>query len=91
MSSNVGIKPNPIKLTIPDYATKNGVSTSTVRNQIRTGKVEWEKEKGKYLIHDYQVGTKPDKVDINIDINDLLSEKDILIQSLQEQIEIKDK
>ena len=47
----------------------------------------WEKEKGKYLIHDYQVGTKPDKVDIN----DLLSEKDILIQSLQEQIEIKDK
>ena len=87
MSSNVGIKPNPIKLTIPDYATKNGVSTSTVRNQIRTGKVEWEKEKGKYLIPDYQVGTKPDKVDIN----DLLSEKDILIQSLQEQIEIKDK
>ena len=87
MSSNVGIKPNPIKLTIPDYATKNGVSTSTVRNWIRAGKVEWEKEKGKYLIHDYQVGTKPGKVDIN----DLLSEKDILIQSLQEQIEIKDK
>ena len=91
MSSNVGIKPNPIKLTIPDYATKNGVSTSTVRNWIRAGKVEWEKEKGKYLIHDCQVDIKPDKVDINIDINDLLSEKDILIQSLQEQIEIKDK
>ena len=68
-----------------------GFLLQTVRNWIRAGKVEWEKEKGKYLIHDYQVGTKPDKVDINIDINDLLSEKDILIQSLQEQIEIKDK
>jgi len=64
-----------------------GFLLQTVRNWIRAGKVEWEKEKGKYLIHDYQVGTKPDKVDIN----DLLSEKDILIQSLQEQIEIKDK
>ena len=32
-----------------------------------------------------------DQLEETIDINDLLSEKDILIQSLQEQIEIKDK
>ena len=34
--------------------------------------VEWEKEKGKYLIHDYQADIKADKVEIN----DSLSEKD---------------
>ena len=91
MSSNIDINQNPIKLAIPEYSTKNGISTSTVRNWIRSGKVEWEKVKGKYLIHDYQVDIKPDKLDSNIDINDLLSEKETLIQSLQEQIEIKDK
>ena len=90
MSSNIDINQNPIKLAIPEYSTKNGISTSTVRNWIRSGKVEWEKVKGKYLIHDYQVDIKPDKLDSNIDINDLLSEKETLIQSLQEQIEIKD-
>ena len=91
MSSNIDINQNPIKLAIPEYSTKNGISTSTVRNWIRSGKVEWEKVKGKYLIHDCQVDIKPDKLDSNIDINDLLSEKETLIQSLQEQIEIKDK
>ena len=90
MSSNIDINQNQIKLTIPEYSIKNGISTSTVRNWIRSGKVEWEKVKGKYLIHDCQVDIKPDKLDSNIDINDLLSEKETLIQSLQEQIEIKD-
>ena len=90
MGSNIDINQNPIKLAIPEYSIKNGISTSTVRNWIRSGKVEWEKVKGKYLIHDYQVDIKPDKLDSNIDINDLLSEKETLIQSLQEQIEIKD-
>ena len=49
MSSNIDINQNPIKLAIPEYSTKNGISTSTVRNWIRSGKVEWEKVKGKYL------------------------------------------
>ena len=42
MSSNIDINQNQIKLTIPEYSIKNGISTSTVRNWIRSGKVEWE-------------------------------------------------
>ena len=94
VNTNVDSKEKVVRLSITDYAIKNGISTSTVRNWIRSGKVEWEKEKGKYLIFDYQVGIKVDKVDTNVDtnvgssvgINDLLSEKDNLIQSLQKEL-----
>mgnify|MGYP001360224940 FL=1 len=90
VDTNVDSKEKVVKLSITDYAIKNGISTSTVRNWIRSGKVEWEKEKGKYLIFDYQVGIKVDNVDTNVGssvgINDLLSEKDNLIQSLQKEL-----
>mgnify|MGYP001221961045 CR=1 FL=1 len=90
VDTDVGSKEKVVKLSITDYAIKNGISTSTVRNWIRSGKVEWEKEKGKYLIFDYQVGIKVDNVDTNVGssvgINDLLSEKDNLIQSLQKEL-----
>ena len=90
IDTNVDSKEKVVKLSITDYAIKNGISTSTVRNWIRSGKVEWEKEKGKYLIFDYQVGIKVDNVDTNVGssvgINDLLSEKDNLIQSLQKEL-----
>ena len=90
VDTNVDSKEKVVKLSITDYAIKNGISTSTVRNWIRSGKVEWEKEKGKYLIFDYQVGIKVDNVGTNVGssvgINDLLSEKDNLIQSLQKEL-----
>ena len=91
VDTNVDSKEKVVKLSITDYAIKNGISTSTVRNWIRSGKVEWEKEKGKYLIFDYQVGIKVDtNIDTNVGgsvgINDLLSEKDNLIQSLQKEL-----
>ena len=86
VDTNVGSKEKVVKLSITDYAIKNGISTSTVRNWIRSGKVEWEKEKGKYLIFDYQVGIKVDNIDTSVGINDLLSEKDNLIQSLQKEL-----
>ena len=90
IDTSVDSKEKVVKLSITDYAIKNGISTSTVRNWIRSGKVEWEKEKGKYLIFDYQVGIKVDNVDTNVGssvgINDLLSEKDNLIQSLQKEL-----
>ncbi len=91
VDTDVGSKEKVVKLSITDYAIKNGISTSTVRNWIRSGKVEWEKEKGKYLIFDYQVGIKVDtNIDANVGgsvgINDLLSEKDNLIQSLQKEL-----
>ena len=94
VDTNVDSKEKVVKLSITDYAIKNGISTSTVRNWIRSGKVEWEKEKGKYLIFDYQVGIKVDNIDTSVDmnvgssvgINDLLSEKDNLIQSLQKEL-----
>ena len=90
VDTDVDSKEKVVKLSITDYAIKNGISTSTVRNWIRSGKVEWEKEKGKYLIFDYQVGIKVDNVDTNVGssvgINDLLSEKDNLIQSLQKEL-----
>ena len=91
VDTNVDSKEKVVKLSITDYAIKNGISTSTVRNWIRSGKVEWEKEKGKYLIFDYQVGIKVDtNIDANVGgsvgINDLLSEKDNLIQSLQKEL-----
>ena len=91
MNSNIDIKQKPIKLTIPEYSTKHDISTSTVRNWIRSGKIESELVDGKYLIHCYQVDINPAqpdiKVDSNIDINELLLEKDNLIQSLQDQVE----
>ena len=90
MNSNIDTKQNPIKLTIPEYSTKHDISSSTVRNWIRSGKVEWELVKGKYLIHDYQVDINPIQFDTNIDTNKsdvLLLEKDNLIQSLQDQVE----
>ena len=86
IDTSVGSKEKVVKLSITDYAIKNGISTSTVRNWIRSGKVEWEKEKGKYLIFDYQVGIKVDNIDTSVGINDLLSEKDNLIQSLQKEL-----
>ena len=51
VDTNVDSKEKVVKLSITDYAIKNGISTSTVRNWIRSGKVEWEKEKGKYVIN----------------------------------------
>ena len=90
MNSNIDIKQKPIKLTIPEYSAKHDISTSTVRNWIRAEKVEFELVKGKYLIYDYQVDINSTQSDINIDINksnDLLLEKDNLIQSLQDQVE----
>ena len=91
VDTNIDSKEKVVRLSITDYAIKNGISTSTVRNWIRSGKVEWEKEKGKYLIFDYQVGIKVDtNIDANVGgsvgINDLLSEKDNLIQSLQKEL-----
>ena len=86
IDTSVDSKEKVVKLSITDYAIKNGISTSTVRNWIRSGKVEWEKEKGKYLIFDYQVGIKVDNVGSSVGINDLLSEKDNLIQSLQKEL-----
>ena len=86
VNTNVDSKEKVVRLSITDYAIKNGISTSTVRNWIRSGKVEWEKEKGKYLIFDYQVGIKVDNIDTSVGINDLLSEKDNLIQSLQKEL-----
>ncbi len=87
IDTNVDSKEKVVKLSVTDYAIKNGISTSTVRNWIRSGKVEWEKEKGKYLIFDYQVGTNVDtNVGSSVGINDLLSEKDNLIQSLQKEL-----
>ena len=91
MNSNIDTKQKPIKLTIPEYSTKHDISTSTVRNWIRSGKIESELVDGKYLIHCYQVDTNPTqsdtKTDTNIDINEFLLEKDNLIQSLQDQVE----
>lgn len=87
MNSNIDIKQKPIKLTIPEYSAKHDISTSTVRNWIRSGKIESELVDGKYLIHCYQVDINPTQPDIKVDSNELLLEKDNLIQSLQDQVE----
>ena len=42
------------------------------------------------ILFDYEVGSNSTKSDTNVGSNDSISEKDALIQSLQEQIEIKD-
>ena len=90
MDSNIGTNENQVKLTITEYSTKHKISSATVRNWIKAGKVEFEMVKGKYFIFDYEVATNTTKLDTNVASNDLLLEKDNLIQSLQEQIEIKD-
>ena len=79
-----------VKLTITEYSAKHNISSATCRNWIKSGKVEFEMVKGKYFIFDYEVATNTTKLDTNVASNDLLLEKDNSIQSLQEQIEIKD-
>ena len=90
MDSNIGSNQKLKKLTITEYSAKHKISSATCRNWIKAEKVEFEMVKGKYFIFDYEVGSNSTKSDTNVGSNDSISEKDALIQSLQEQIEIKD-
>jgi len=90
VGSNIDTKQKLVKLTITEYSAKHNISSATCRNWIKSGKVEFEMVKGKYFIFDYEVATNTTKLDTNVASNDLLLEKDNLIQYLKKDIEGKD-
>lgn len=46
-------------LSLMEFATKNGVSLSTLRRQIKSGKIEHRLEAGRYLIRDSDLPSNP--------------------------------
>lgn len=46
-------------LSLMEFATKNGVSLSTLRRQIKSGKIEHRLESGRYLIRDSDLPSNP--------------------------------
>jgi hypothetical protein len=46
-------------LSLMEFATKNGVSLSTLRRQIKSGKIEHRLEAGRYLIRDFDLPNTP--------------------------------